>query len=92
MKSQLKLIEEKHFRRDVEKLLKANKILIHKLKKLMAEVAISPMDGMGYPEKLQGYGNRAVWSRRIIGKHRLVYEIRRDCVVFLSCYGHYGDH
>jgi Txe/YoeB family toxin of Txe-Axe toxin-antitoxin module len=33
-----------------------------------------------------------VWSRHIVGKHRLVYELKGDTTVLLSCYGHYKDH
>ncbi|MDR2340810.1 MAG: type II toxin-antitoxin system YoeB family toxin [Puniceicoccales bacterium] len=47
---------------------------------------------MGYPEQLKGYRPQIVWSRRIIGKHRLVYAVRGDFIIFLSCYGYYKDH
>jgi hypothetical protein len=53
---------------------------------------IHPRTGLGHPKPLAGYGSREVWSRHIRGKHRLVYEIKSDCIVFIACYGHYQDH
>ncbi|MDR1401595.1 MAG: type II toxin-antitoxin system YoeB family toxin [Puniceicoccales bacterium] len=32
-----------------------------------------------------------MWSRHITEKHRLIYEIREDSVVFIACHGHYDD-
>jgi toxin YoeB len=86
------MIEEKSFQRDVKKLLKMDRSLLQKLRRLMEEVSISPTEGIGCPEKLSGYGMKIVWSKRIVGKHRLIYEIRKDAIAFLACYGHYDDH
>jgi Txe/YoeB family toxin of Txe-Axe toxin-antitoxin module len=33
-----------------------------------------------------------VWSRRVVEKHRLVYEIMPGKIILLSCHGHYKDH
>lgn len=56
---------------------------------LMKRVIEHPFEGIGKPEKLI---NSPYWSRRIDRKHRLVYEIVEDRIIFVSCYGHYGDH
>ena len=31
------------------------------------------------------------WSRRIDDEHRLIYQIRENCIEILSCRGHYED-
>ena len=40
-----------------------------------------------YFEKLSGYSSR--YSRRINIQHRLVYEIKENSNIILSCWGHY---
>jgi len=45
---------------------------------------------MGKPEALKG-DLKGCWSRRIDQKHRLVYQIKGDIIIVLSCYGHYSD-
>lgn len=91
MNAPLKSIESEHFLSEYKKLRKIPGA-IRKLESLMCEVVIHPRTGLGHPKPLVGYGNREVWSRHISGKHRLVYEIKSDCVVFIACYGHYQDH
>lgn len=49
-----------------------------------------PYQGIGKPEKLQG--NLSGWaSRRITGKHRLVYRVHQGGLEIAQCFGHYGD-
>jgi toxin YoeB len=86
-----KLIESALFSSGYKKLRKT-KGAIEKLECLMREIEIHPKTGTGHPKPLAGYGNREVWSRHISGKHRLIYEIKPDSVVFIACYGHYDDH
>ncbi|MDR1457742.1 MAG: type II toxin-antitoxin system YoeB family toxin [Puniceicoccales bacterium] len=71
---------------------KKEPFVIGKLRELVEEVLLHPRTGLGHPKPLAGYGDREVWSRHISGKHRLVYEIKSDCIVFIACYGHYRDH
>jgi len=64
----------------------------NKAVKLIDELTEHPTTGTGKPELLSG--NRAgQWSRRISGKHRLIYMIDNENVVvlLLSAYGHYDD-
>ena len=63
-----------------------------KVIKLIDELIEHPTIGIGKPKPLSG--ERAEqWSRRISGKHRLIYMIDNENVVILllSAYGHYGD-
>ena len=47
-----------------------------------------PFQGIGKPEplkhELSGY-----WSRRITDEHRLVYEVKEDSIIIISCKYHY---
>lgn len=67
-----------------------------KIERLIGELSLHPTTGSGKPEQLKGKLS-GLWSSRINGKDRLVYEIRdeiRDEVVevhILSCLSHYGD-
>lgn len=63
-----------------------------KIERLIGELSLHPTTGSGKPEQLQGKLS-GLWSRRINGKDRLVYEIRDEVVEvhILSCLSHYGD-
>lgn len=60
--------------------------------KLITELQEHPETGTGHPKPLGGDRTRQ-WSRRITGKHRLIYEIEEKeiTVLVLSAYGHYDD-
>ncbi|MDR2340775.1 MAG: Txe/YoeB family addiction module toxin [Puniceicoccales bacterium] len=90
----MKLKTERRYDNGLKKLLSSVPHALDKLERLVSEVQKSPRSGIGHPEQLKGYRPRVVWSRHITAKHRLVYEIKDndDCIVFLSCYGHYKDH
>ena len=58
---------------------------------LLKAILRDPFKGVGKPEPLKG-AMKGCWSRRIDGKHRLVYRIASDgSVEVMSCKGHYGD-
>ena len=65
------------------------KIITKKIDDLLKELKIHPKTGTGHPEQLKGLPGR--WSRRITGKHRLIYKIQEEVVVVivLSAFGHY---
>ncbi|MDR1457032.1 MAG: type II toxin-antitoxin system YoeB family toxin [Puniceicoccales bacterium] len=88
----MKLKTESLYDDGLEKLLLRIPYALNRLDRLTAEILKSPRLGIGQPHQLHGYRPRVVWSRRIVGKHRLIYEIKEDCIIFLSCYGHYEDH
>lgn len=62
---------------------KAEKIL-----KLIEEVYRSPFTGTGKPEPLKHILS-GCWSRRIDEEHRLVYKVKDDQIMILSCRYHY---
>ncbi|MDO5608160.1 MAG: Txe/YoeB family addiction module toxin [Capnocytophaga sp.] len=68
-------------------------LVISKILSLLEELENTPTTGTGKPEKLKGYEERNVWSRRIDQKHCLVYEISEETnsIELLTCYGHYDD-
>jgi len=81
------------FEKDKEKLLKSGDIqAIKKLASLLLELTEHPITGTGKPEPLSG-DRSGQWSRRISGKHRLIYMIDNEkyIVLLLSAYGHYDD-
>ena len=78
---------------DIEKHKKSgDKKVLLKINELLDELREHPTEGTGKPEKLKHY-KTPTWSRRISGKHRLVYRIEegRVIVLVLSFWGHYGD-
>lgn len=69
-----------------------DKTILLKLDKLLSELREHPYWGTGSPEPLK-YNLKGKWSRRITGKHRLIYEVDEYTItVFVvSALGHYGD-
>jgi len=56
---------------------------------LMEAALRDPYAGLGKPEHLKYFGGN-VWSRRITGADRLVYEVFADRIEFLQARYHYG--
>ncbi len=75
---------------DIPRLKKENAKYPAKLWELILDIFKNPFDGLGQPEALKG-NYQGWWSRRITGKHRLVYRIEDDNLEIASCFGHYGD-
>jgi toxin YoeB len=80
------------FLKDLESLRTHARKLVPRVRRLAEECLKQPRTGIGNPEPLRGYGSHEVWSRRIDRRHRLIYEIKRDSIIFIRCYGHYDDH
>jgi len=66
------------------------KSILEKIDILLSELRNHPTIGTGKPERLKGT-LKGKWSRRITGKHRLIYQIdgKTITVLLLSAYGHY---
>ena len=64
--------------------------LLKKVNDLLREEERTPFEGRGKPEPLRG-DLRGYWSRRITQEHRLIYQVKDDTLIILSCFGHYGD-
>lgn len=69
-----------------------NVALLKKLEKLLYELTEHPYIGTGQVEQLK-HCAETTWSRRISGKHRLVYRVYENVVevLVLAAYGHYED-
>jgi toxin YoeB len=78
---------------DIEKWkLSGDKTVLRKIEQLILELMEHPHTGTGKPKQLKGpLAGR--WSRRISGKHRLVYRIFDDrvLVLVLCASGHYNE-
>ena len=62
--------------------------MLSRIVALLAETAKYPFEGIGKPEPLK-HNLKGKWSRRINQEHRLVYEVKDDVVIILSCRYHY---
>lgn len=60
----------------------------NKIKKLIDDVLRHPFSGLGKPEPLK-YEFSGLWSRRIDQKNRLIYSVKNNMVLLISCAGHY---
>jgi len=78
--------------RSMKKWKKSSPVLFKKLQKILLELMEHPRTGTGHPEALVGGGD-VMYSRRITGQHRIVYEIQdeRVVVVVISVEKHYSD-
>ena len=67
-----------------------DKKTLKKINLLIKDIQRNPFNGIGKPEALKenlsGY-----WSRRIDDSNRIVYTIRDDSVLVISCKGHYDN-
>jgi len=59
-----------------------------KLMKMILEIRRNPYQGIGKPEQLK-HELTGCWSRRINSKDRLIYEIKENEIIIISCCGHY---
>jgi toxin YoeB len=66
-----------------------------KIRDLLKEIKRTPFHGIGKPEPLK-HNLKGFWSRRIMGEHRLVYQISgtkgkdQQCAI-IQCRFHYND-
>ena len=67
-----------------------DKKMVKRINQLIKEICRSPFEGVGKPEPLKG-NLTGFWSRRINEEHRLVYVVKNNKAVIISCRGHYDD-
>jgi toxin YoeB len=67
---------------------KENPKIFEKIVKLIKETMRTPFEGSGKPEPLKNE-LKGFWSRRINDEHRLVYEIKTNEIIIISCKYHY---
>ena len=87
------LVFRKRANEDIEFFKKScNKILLKKIEILLQELQDNPYFGTGKPERLK-YIEGNVWSRRIDGKNRLIYNVEENIITIeiISAKGHYDD-
>jgi toxin YoeB len=87
------IILSKNALEDIHLLIKSGNVaVIKKLHQLLGELKTNPFTGTGKPKSL-GHDRAGQWSRRISGKHRLVYTVDQDIVTVyvLSAAAHYDD-
>ena len=93
MSNNYRTIRTTRFISDFKKLRKYDIEQAKKVSELLKELVEYPEEGSGKPERLR-HNLSGLWSRRIIGKHRLIYKIddANHTVILYSCIGHYGQH
>ncbi|BDH57275.1 Txe/YoeB family addiction module toxin [Tsukamurella sp. PLM1] len=67
----------------------ADRSLLKRINRLLADAARDPTGGIGKPEPLK-YGIAGAWSRRINEEHRLVYQVPGDDLIVLQVRYHYA--
>ncbi|MGO4877200.1 Txe/YoeB family addiction module toxin [Pedobacter psychrotolerans] len=67
-----------------------NKTVQKKIEQLIVDILEHPYTytGIGKPEPLK-YDLSSLWSRRINGEHRIIYQILNDALHIHSLRGHY---
>lgn len=66
----------------------ADKTILKRINRLIAEIMREPFEGIGKPEPLK-HQLSGFWSRRIDDRHRLVYAIENDTLMIAQCRDHY---
>ena len=61
---------------------------LKKINSLIEEITRTPFKGSGKPEPLK-FKLAGFWSRRIDIENRLVYSVKSDKILIISCKGHY---
>ena len=61
---------------------------LKKINALIEEIIRTPFKGSGKPEPLK-FKLAGFWSRRIDRENRLVYSVKSDKILIISCKGHY---
>ena len=64
--------------------------ILKRINDLLKDTERDPFHGIGKPEPLR-HDLSGLWSRRIDGKHRLVYRVRDGKLEIVSCRDHYKD-
>jgi toxin YoeB len=61
---------------------------LKRINKLIKDVVRTPFEGFGKPEPLRA-NLSGYWSRRIDDQNRLVYKVRDNALLIVSCRLHY---
>ena len=67
----------------------SDKQVFKKINELIQSIDRTPFEGIGKPEALK-HILKGMWSRRISGEHRLVYQIKSETeIIIIQCKYHY---
>lgn len=67
---------------------KVDKKILKRINQLIKDTQRNPFEGVGKPEPLK-FDMSGLWSRRINQEHRLIYQVKDDCIVIVQCRYHY---
>jgi len=67
---------------------KTDRRSFEKISILIEETSRTPFKGLGKPEALR-HQLKGYWSRRITEEHRLVYAVKENELIIISCKYHY---
>lgn len=67
-----------------------DKNVVKRINQLIKDIKRTPFEGIGKPEALKE-NLSGFWSRRINDEHRIVYAIKDDIAIIISCKGHYEN-
>lgn len=84
----MKIILEEHAIEDFEFWAKNDLKILKKIAELFVAIQTNPFIGIGKPEALRE-NLKGYWSRRINHEHRIVYTIKGDSIIVISCRSHY---
>ncbi len=65
-----------------------DKKIITRINQLIKDIQNNPFLGIGKPEPLK-FDLTGYWSRRINDEHRLIYQIKDNNIIIISCKYHY---
>lgn len=75
---------------DMQHWLATNPKLLARIFDLIEAVRRDPFRGIGKPEPLK-HRFKGMWSRRINGEHRLIYQVEVGTLLIIACRYHYDD-
>lgn len=67
---------------------RTDKAVFKKLNSIIKDTLRNPFSGLGKPEPLVG-DYKGYWSKRINREHRLIYFVKDDGLIIISCRYHY---
>jgi toxin YoeB len=67
---------------------KTDKKMLSKINDLLKDISRNSFTGIGKPEPLR-YKYKGLWSRRIDGEHRLIYQVVDEEILIVKCRFHY---
>ena len=67
---------------------KVDKKTLKRINQLIKDTQRTLFDGLGKPEPLK-FDMSGLWSRRITQEHRLIYQIKDNCIIIVQCRYHY---